>query len=79
MTDAERDLEMVKKATQSLGEHFDSVVILATRYDPAGANGTVHFDYGCGNWFARYGQVREYLIKCDERTKFAVQKEEAEL
>lgn len=78
MTDAERDLEMVKKATESLGEHFDSVLILTTRYDPAAADGTVNINYGCGNWFARYGQCREYLIKCDERTKVAVQKEEAE-
>ena len=77
MTDAERDLEMVKKATQSLGEHFDSVLILTTRHDPTTEGGTTNINYGCGNWFARYGQVREYLIKCDERTKVAVQMEES--
>lgn len=78
MTDAERDLEMVKDACNELGEHFDSVMILTTRYDPAAADGTVNINYGCGNWFARYGQVREFLAKCEERTRVQVQKEEAE-
>jgi hypothetical protein len=77
MTDAEQDLEMVKKASEKLGEHFDTVLILTTRYDPATADGTVNINYGCGNWFARYGQVREYLIKCDERTRCQVREEEA--
>lgn len=76
MTQSEQDLEIVKKAAEQLGEHFDSVVILTTRYDPAVEQGTTNINWGCGNWFARYGQVREYLIKCDERTRCQVRQEE---
>lgn len=78
MTDAERDLDMVRDACNKLGEHFDSVVILTTRYEHGDDGNTVNINYGTGNWFSRYGQCREYLIKCEERTRIQVQKDEAE-
>jgi hypothetical protein len=60
------DLERVKAAAEKLGEHFDSVQILCTRHEPAVARGTVNINFGVGNWFTRYDQAREWLVKCDE-------------
>jgi len=63
----EKDFEMVKKATTSLGEHFDSVQIFVTRY--SSQDRTLNGSWGEGNWFSRYGLVREWLISEEERTK----------
>lgn len=60
---------MFDKALEELGEHFDTVQIFATRHESGEEGGTINMAYGAGNWFARYGQIREWLIKADERTK----------
>lgn len=73
---SDHDLKMVREAAERLGEHFDSVQILTTRHEPGTEDGTVNVNYGVGNWFTRYGQVREWLIKCEERTKAFVRREE---
>lgn len=73
---SEADLKMVRTAAEQLGEHFDSVQILCTRHEPGTDDGTVNVNYGVGNWFSRYGQAREWLIKCEERTKAFVRREE---
>lgn len=72
----DRDVELLKKAAESLGEHFDSVQIFASRHEPETENGTVSCNEGTGNWFARIGQVREWLIRRDEESKEAVRKED---
>jgi hypothetical protein len=77
---ADKDLEMVRKAAEDLGEHFDTVQVLATRHEPGDDedSGTVNVSYGVGNWFARYGQGSEWLKKCDERTRQMVRNQEDE-
>lgn len=67
------DRERIEKAVEALGEHFDAVQIFAVRTD---TDGTLTYSKGCGNWFARYGQIRTWLVKQDEYTKKEVQKEE---
>jgi hypothetical protein len=63
----EIDLEMVRKHLEALSEHFDTVQIFCTRYNPnrieeADEEGTTtRLQVGQGNWFARYGQVRYWL------------------
>ncbi len=74
MSEKQEDLDMVKASCEKLGEHFDSVQIFATRYD--GETGTVNVQWGSGNWFARKGQIADWLIKEDEASKQAVRKEE---
>lgn len=56
----EEDFKRLKKLCEALGEHFDTVQVFATRHDPE-AGGTVHMNCGVGNWFARRGQVMEWL------------------
>lgn len=65
----DQDLDRVKAACELLGEHFDSVQIFVTRHEPAVEDGTINISWSAGNWFTRYGQVREWLIKADERTR----------
>lgn len=62
MTD--KDIEMVQRCLTSLGEHFDTVQIFVTRHEAGVTDGgTVAISMGCGNNFAREGQVRNWLIK----------------
>ena len=68
MSEQEQELEMLVKAARNLSEHFDSVQIFASRYQPNDGEGTtLTMDSGVGNWHTRYGQVREWLIKADEQ------------
>ena len=69
MDDSEKidpDLARVKEAVAALGEHFDSVQIFATRHEPATHRGTINVCCGEGNYFTRYGQVKEWSIRQDE-------------
>lgn len=58
--DRDIDLNRVKQAVNILYEHFDAVQIFASRANDDGS-GTVHCNYGAGNWFARYGHVKSYV------------------
>jgi hypothetical protein len=70
------DVERVKAACRVLGEHFDCVQIFASRHeDKYESDGTVNVAYGDGNWFARYGQVVEWMIRQDERTRDHIREE----
>lgn len=58
------DVEIIRKAVDQLGEHFDSVQIFCTRHE--GAEGTGRYAIGGGNWFARYGQIVYWLHQQQE-------------
>lgn len=72
--DRETEMKMVEKAANELSEHFDSVQIFVSRYDSE--DGTVNITNGIGNWYARYGHVKEWCVKSEERTRKLIQKEE---
>jgi hypothetical protein len=59
--DRNRELDIVKRATLGMMEHFDTVQVFATRHDPHGEGGTVNIQWGQGNWFARYGHIRNWV------------------
>lgn len=52
------DQKRVKEALAILLEHFDSVDIFVTRHEPV-IEGTVGFNLGKGNWYARKGVISE--------------------
>lgn len=54
-----RDVALLQKHVDALGEHFDTVQIFCTRHDHH--NLTVAVQLGAGNWYARYGHVMEWL------------------
>jgi len=72
------DLARVRKHAEELGEHFDGVQIFCSRHEAGTEDGTIHVTYGGGNWFARYGQIREWLIQKDEQTREKVRSESKE-
>ena len=57
----DRDLELVKQHVEQLGEHFDSVQIFVTRHEAGELDGTININTGAGNWFARYGHIRNWI------------------
>lgn len=59
----EEDMAMLRNATAKLMEHFDTVHIFATRHN--GVTGTTTACYGEGNWYARRGQVGDWITKQD--------------
>lgn len=66
--DEDQDVAIVRSHAVQLSEHFDTVQILCTRTS-GDVDGTVNVSWGEGNFFARYGQVREWIVKQDERTR----------
>lgn len=66
MQDGDRDQELLRRAAEPLGEHFDTVHIFATRHDPAVRGGTVVTSYGLGNYLARLGQIELWLERQKE-------------
>jgi hypothetical protein len=71
----EQQLSPLKKAIHDLGEHFESVQIFVPTHQPAEVGRTVHASAGVGNWYARYGQIREWIIRTEEETKCNVRLE----
>lgn len=69
------EMIMVRKHLDQLMEHFDSVHIFCTRHEP---DGTVNVSIGAGNWFARYGQISEWLCKEQEAARKTVRGPEDE-
>ena len=55
----EADLNRVSKAIADLLPYFDTVQIFVTRLEPDG--NTMSCSDGKGNWYSRFGQVREWL------------------
>jgi hypothetical protein len=63
----DEDMSRLKKATEALGEHFDCVHIFASRYLSDDEGKTLTCSYGTGHWYARYGQIKEWIVKSDQR------------
>lgn len=55
----EHDEKFVEGIVQQLRRHFCSVQVFVTRLEPD--QRTVAFATGDGNWYARFGQVQEWL------------------
>lgn len=53
------DTTIMKKHVMLLRENFDTVQIFCTRHENGGY--TVNATEGRGNWFARLGQVADWL------------------
>ena len=59
-----RDYSIVASHVAQLAEHFDTVQVFCTRT----AEGvTFHMNHGSGNWFARYGHVKLWVMSDENR------------
>lgn len=78
---SEQDMARVEKAAKELGVFFDTVQIFCSNHNanPEHQNaGTVTTNSGVGNYYTRYGQVREWLVKQDEYTRIQCRKDNEE-
>lgn len=65
----EEDLKLLRQHVDQLAEQFDSVQIFVTRHEQGQLDGTISSTVGSGNWYARFGNVREWLIQEDQRAR----------
>lgn len=68
-TDAEireRDLAIIRTAMRGLAIHFDSVQIFCTKH---GGGCSESATDGDGNWWARFGQISEWVTKEKHRSR----------
>jgi len=65
----EVDQQLLDRAIAPLMEHFDTVQIVVTRL---ANDGTMLAARGRGNWYARVGSVRDWLVSEDENTRHGV-------
>ena len=70
--------QLIVRAAEQLGEHFDTVQIFVTRHESGDKGGTLHNEAGVGNWYARYGQVREWVMQQEEVGRREVPEESKE-
>jgi len=62
----DEDIARVQRALDTLSEHFDAVQIFATTHR-GDLEGTTSINLGGGNWYARYGKIREWVFQEEER------------
>ena len=72
MTNDEAEKILSRHLAQIM-EHFDSVRVVVTRFDPE-ANDTQMHSYGHGNFYAQYGAVKAWV----EAQEFGIQTQEEE-
>jgi len=69
---------LVAKHASELAEMFDGVRIFVSWPHPDDAHRTLTYDSGRGNWFAQYGQIRQWVIAEDELLRKSVREVEGE-
>lgn len=65
----EDEFELVKDICARLSEHFDHVQVFVSKDHHDSDKGVVQCDWGKGNYLARYGQVREWVVYQDAITR----------
>jgi hypothetical protein len=60
--------DVIKKHVSALAEHYDSVHIFITKYDSTSGI-TRAASFGCGDFYARFGNVREWTLRMEENAK----------
>lgn len=63
------DIAMVQWHVDKLCEHFGSIHIFATRHESGQLDGTISVNLGAGDWYARYGKVKEWVIIEEQRMR----------
>lgn len=71
MSKEERDqlAERMGVLAEQLGEHCESVRIVVTIKRTDAGGGTQLISRGCGNWYAQYGSVKEWILRCEEEVR----------
>ena len=75
MSETEEALRLAKECSAKISEFADTVQVFISVYD-ASTGTTRHITHGAGNWFAREGQVREWVLQNEERSRSEVHEED---
>jgi len=67
-TTTDPDLNLLQAAVGNLAEHFDTVQIFCTRHVSI-ERSTEQFLAGSGNLYARFGQVKQWVIEEEARVR----------
>lgn len=68
--ESDAGVQAVEDALQKLGEFWESAHIVCTRKDGDGSSSfTDTISRGNGNWSARYGSLKETVIKLEEKMR----------
>jgi len=59
--DRKRESKVLNRAINDLSEHFDTVQVFVTKHEPAEENGTIEYNGGIGNFYARSGHVEMWV------------------
>lgn len=66
------DEQRLQDAVDALAEHFDSLIIFATRYESeaeSGEQGTLYLTKRRGNYYASCGAVKAWVTQQDEHER----------
>lgn len=67
--------QFIRKKTDEIREHVDSVMVLVTVEAEDGSSETVDIACGAGNTMAIYGHLKSYLLRSDERSKVRLRRQ----
>ena len=67
LTRSDKDMEILNHHVRILRTTFDSVQIFVTRHEEAEKQ-TINANAGGGNWYARYGHIKCWVIGQDGYT-----------
>lgn len=70
--------KIVNRFLDEIGEHVDSAQVFVTRKRDDGNQGTSHMAKGTGNWFSRYGQIKIWVLREEERQSAEIWRESEE-
>lgn len=70
------ELKLIQDAINTLSEHFDSVHIFVTRHEND-ETGTYSIQRGSGNWWARLGFIKAWLLRQDAQEHEKGRRDEA--
>lgn len=62
----ERLNQLVGEYSSKLAEHCDSVRIFVTKHGDGSLSNSVSINEGRGNYYAQYGQVKEWVVIQEE-------------
>lgn len=73
MTDEEAQA-IADKLASALAEHFDNVRIFVQWPTPNDEQRSKTYNTGRGNWWAQYGQIKEWIVMEEHRARIEAEK-----
>lgn len=66
------DVKMIREHANQLGEHYENVQIFCSQRD---GEKTLELQVGIGNFNARYGQIKRWVIRTEEQERIDIRNE----